>query len=229
MGLCAMGIGMAKTGLGGLGMVVVPVMANIFGAKSSTGILLLLLIMADFFGVRYYHMHADLRQLIKLIPSTIIGILTGVFIGDILSDVYFQFLLGAVIISGALIMVIKVDIKENNLFSIAVGFLGGFITMIGNAAGPIMSIYFLSMGFDKNKFIGTVAWFFLFVNLFKVPMHVFIWKTIDLNILLFDLSLFPLILLGALTGVWIVKKIPEKPYKIFVIVSVILSTFNLFI
>ena len=228
MGLCAIGIGMAKTGLGGLGMIVVPVMANIFGAKSSTGILLLLLIMADFFGVRYYHMHADLRQLIKLIPSTIIGILTGVFIGDILSDVYFQFLLGAVIISGALIMVIKVDIKENNLFSIAVGFLGGFITMIGNAAGPIMSIYFLSMGFDKNKFIGTAAWFFLFVNLFKVPMHVFIWKTMDLNILLFDLSLFPLILLGALTGVWIVKKIPEQPYKIFVIVSVILSTFNLF-
>ena len=38
MGLCAMGIGMAKTGLGGLGMVVVPVMAIIFGAKSSTSI-----------------------------------------------------------------------------------------------------------------------------------------------------------------------------------------------
>ena len=174
-------------------------------------------------------MHADIRQLVKLIPSTIFGILTGVLIGDILSDVDFQFLLGAVIISGALIMVIKVDIKENKLFSIAVGFLGGFITMIGNAAGPIMSIYFLSMGFDKNKFIGTVAWFFLFVNLFKVPMHVFIWKTIDLNILLFDLSLFPFILVGAVTGVWIVKKIPERPYKIFVIVSVILSTFNLFI
>jgi hypothetical protein len=167
--------------------------------------------------------------LIKLIPSTIIGILTGVFIGDILSDVYFQFLLGAVIISGALIMVIKVDIKENKLFSVAVGFLGGFVTMIGNAAGPIMSIYFLSMGFDKNKFIGTAAWFFLFVNLFKVPMHVFIWKTIDLNILFFDLSLFPLILVGALTGVWIVKKIPERPYKALVIASVILSTFNLFI
>ena len=229
MGLCAMGIGMAKTGLGGLGMVVVPVMANIFGAKSSTGILLILLILADFFGVRYYHMHADIRQLVKLIPSTIFGILTGVLIGDILSDVDFQFLLGAVIISGALIMVIKVDIKENKLFSISVGFLGGFITMIGNAAGPIMSIYFLSMGFDKNKFIGTAAWFFLFVNLLKVPMHVFIWKTIDLNILLFDLSLFPFILVGAVTGVWIVKKIPERPYKIFVIVSVILSTFNLFI
>lgn len=34
MGLCAIGIGMAKTGFGGLGMVVAPVLANIFGAKS---------------------------------------------------------------------------------------------------------------------------------------------------------------------------------------------------
>ena len=224
-----MGIGMAKTGLGGLGMIVVPVMANIFGAKSSTGILLLLLIMADFFGVRYYHMYADMQRLVKLIPSTIIGILTGVLIGDVLSDENFRLLLGAVIIVGAMIMVIKVDIKENKIFSTIVGFLGGFITMIGNAAGPIMAIYFLAMGFDKNKFIGTAAWFFLFVNLFKVPLHVFIWETIDLNILLFDLSLFPLILLGAVLGVWIVKKIPERPYKIFVIVSAILSTFNLFI
>jgi len=229
MGLCAIGIGMAKTGLGGLGMIVVPVMANIFGAKSSTGILLLLLIMADFFGVRYYHMHADMRQLVKLIPSTIIGIVTGVFVGDQISDEYFQLLLIIVIISGVLMTVIKVEIKENKIFSIIVGFLGGFITMIGNAAGPIMAIYFLSMGFNKNKFIGTAAWFFLFVNLFKVPFHVFIWDTIDLDILLFDLSLFPLILIGALIGVWIVKKIPERPYKIFVIVSVVLSTFNLFI
>ena len=115
MGLCAMGIGMAKTGLGGLGMVVVPVMANIFGAKSSTGILLLLLIMADFFGVRYYHMHADIRQLVKLIPSTIIGILTWVFIGDILSDEYFRLLLATVIVAGAGMMIIKINIKESSL------------------------------------------------------------------------------------------------------------------
>jgi len=229
VGLCAIGIGMAKTGLGGLGMVVVPVMANIFGAKSSTGVLLLLLIMADFFGVRYYHMHAEIRQLLKLIPSTIIGILTGVFIGDILSEAHFQLLLGAVIIIGAVMMIINFETKENKLFSVIVGFLGGFITMIGNAAGPIMSIYFLSMGFNKNKFIGTVAWFFLCVNLFKVPLHIFIWKTISMEILFFDLVLLPFILVGAVLGVWIVKKIPERPYKIIVIGSVILSTVNLFI
>lgn len=220
---------MAKTGLGGLGMVVVPILANIFGAKSSTGILLLLLIMADFFGVRYYYMHSEVKQLFKLIPSTIIGVISGVFIGEQISDENFQLLLGIVIISGAFMTVIKMEIKENKILSIIIGFLGGFVTMIGNAAGPLMSIYFISMGFNKNKFIGTAAWFFLFVNIIKVPFHIFVWETIDLEILLFNLSLFPLILIGALIGVWVVKKIPEKPYKIFVIVSVVLSTFNLFI
>lgn len=220
---------MAKTGLGGLGMVVVPILANIFGPKSSTGILLLLLIMADFFGVRYYHRHAELKKIMQLMPSALIGILTGVYIGDKISDIHFQMLLGIIIVSGALMTLIKIDVQRNKYLSIGVGFLGGFITMVGNAAGPIMSIYFLSMGFEKNKFIGTAAWFFLFVNLIKVPFHFVFWRTINFDVFMFDIILFPLILIGALIGVWVVEKIPEKPYKFFVIASVFLSTVLLFV
>jgi uncharacterized membrane protein YfcA len=162
-------------------------------------------------------------------PSALVGILIGVYIGDKISDIHFQIMLGVIIISGALMTLIKIDVKRNKSLSILIGFLGGFITMVGNAAGPIMSIYFLSMGFEKNKFIGTAAWFFLFVNIIKVPFHIIFWKTINLDTLMFDIMLFPLILVGALIGVWIVKKIPEKPYKIFVITSVFLSTLLLFL
>lgn len=220
---------MAKTGLGGLGLVVVPLLANVFGSKSSTGILLILLIMADFFGVYYYHRHAELKKIIQLIPSALVGIVVGVYIGDKISDLHFQILLGIIIASGAFMTFVKIDVKRNKSLSILVGFLGGFITMVGNAAGPIMSIYFLSMGFEKNKFIGTAAWFFLFVNLIKVPFHIIFWKTISFEVFMFDIILFPLILIGALIGVWVVKKIPERPYKIFVITSVFLSTILLFI
>ena len=101
--------------------------------------------------------------------------------------------------------------------------------MVGNAAGPVMTIYFLSLGFKKNKFIGTAAWFFLFVNVFKVPFHVFVWKTIDTSVLLFGLSLFPFIILGAYIGFWIVQKIPEKPYRILLIASILLSTLKLIV
>ena len=101
--------------------------------------------------------------------------------------------------------------------------------MIGNAAGPVMTIYFLSIGFKKNKFIGTAAWFFLFVNVFKVPFHIIFWKTINTSIFLFGLSLSPFIIFGAYTGFWIVQKIPEKPYRIFLITSIFLSTLKLIV
>ena len=70
---CAFCIGMSKTGLAGAGMLVVPIMASVFGAKESTGIVLPMLVMADIFGVSYYNRHAEIGYLIKLAPSTILG------------------------------------------------------------------------------------------------------------------------------------------------------------
>lgn len=228
---CAIGIGMAKTGLGGIGLLIVPVMAGIFGAKPSTGIVLILLIMADIFGVAYYHQHADLKKILRLAPSTLAGIFIGVFVGDSIDEQNFKIILSVTVLLGALLMVFQRTDKDSDIanpfFTIFVGLLGGFSTMVGNAAGPIMTIYFISMGFKKNKFIGTAAWFFFLVNLFKVPFQIFVWRTIDLNIIIFDLSLFPFVYVGAIAGVWIVKKIPESPYQLFLIVSVFLSTLRL--
>ncbi|CAM5743565.1 hypothetical protein SALBM311S_11557 [Streptomyces alboniger] len=49
------------------------------------------------------------------------------------------------------------------------GVLGGFTTMVANAGGPVMSMYLLSAGFRKLGFLGTSAFFFLIVNVSKVP------------------------------------------------------------
>ena len=232
--LCAIGVGMAKTGLGGLGLLVVPIMAGVFGAKTSTGFLLVILILADIFGVAYYHRHADIQKLIKLIPSTIVGVLFGVLIGNHIEESQFRIVLVSVILIGVALTfyrsenVSSFDSKSKFIPNL-IGFLGGFSTMVGNAAGPVMTIYFLSLGFKKNKFIGTAAWFFLFVNVFKVPFHIFAWKTINISVLLFGLSLFPFIIVGAYIGFWIVQKIPEKPYRILLIASILLSTLKLIV
>ena len=207
--LSSVAIGLAKTGLGGIGMLTVPIMAGIFGAKPSTGIVLILLIFADFFGVWFYHRHADIKLILKLSPSTIFGTLLGILIGDRISDAQFTVLLAGILILGALVMGATLNnnlkVKPSFLLSFITGSVAGISTMIGNSAGPIMSIYFLAMGLEKNSFIGTGAWFFLFVNLFKLPFHIFIWETIDVKTFLFDLVFIPAIVLGAFAGVWIIK------------------------
>lgn len=109
------------------------------------------------------------------------------------------------------------DIPEYKWFAALMGIVAGFTSMIGNLAGSVMAVYFLSMRLPKNSFIGTTAWFFLVINLFKVPFHIFWWNTITLNTFLLDLTTLPLIALGAIVGVWIIKKLEEKVYRWFII------------
>ena len=50
--------------------------------------------------------------------------------------------------------------------------LGGFTTMVANAGGPAMSMYFLASRFSVKEFLGTAAWFFALVNLTKLPFSI---------------------------------------------------------
>jgi uncharacterized membrane protein YfcA len=108
------------------------------------------------------------------------------------------------------------------------GLLGGFATMIGNAAGPVMALYLLSMRLPKNSYIGTGAWFFAIVNISKVPFHIFSWKTINLQSFMLDVIMIPAIATGAILGIYLVRFFPEKAYRIFIILTTVLSAFLLF-
>jgi hypothetical protein len=108
---------------------------------------------------------------------------------------------------------------EKRWFSPVFGVTGGFATMIGNAAGPIMAIYLQSMRLPKNSYIGTGAWFFLIINYTKVPLQVIFWKNITWNSFSFNLMLLPAIALGAFLGVKLVNMLPEKAYRIFILAS----------
>ena len=81
------------------------------------------------------------------------------------------------------------------------GLAAGFTTMIGNAAGPIMAIYLLAMRLPKYAYIGTGAWYFMILNLLKIPFHVFVWGTITTRTFLLDLAMLPAIAVGAVFGV----------------------------
>ncbi len=168
-----------------------------------------------------------------MLPWALIGVGAGVLVGRVISDIVFNRLLAVVVLTGIVLMILqdmrkKASIPDYWWFAMGLGLLGGFATMIGNAAGPIMALYLLSMRLPKNIYIGTGAWFFFIVNVFKVPFHVGIWKTITVQSLLFDVLMIPAIALGALLGIWLVKFFPEKAYRIFIIATTLFSALLLF-
>ena len=233
--LSAMLIGMSKTGIPGVSMVVVPILASIFGGKQSTGVLLPILIMADVFAVSYYHRHANWKHLLRALPWALTGVVIALWVGEKVNDVQFKRLIAITIFVSVGIMLWrdrvakKEHIPDSPWFAALLGLAGGFATMIGNVAGPIFAIYLLALHLPKNVFIGTTAWFFFIINLSKFPLHVFIWKTINWSTLLVDIWVLPAIALGAFLGITVVKKIPESAYRWFVILITIISALLIFI
>ena len=220
--LVALLIGMAKTGVHGAGMLSVPLLAIAFGGKASSGLMLPMLLVADVFGVWYYHRHASFQHLKILFPWSAIGVVVGSWAGNYIPEETFRMFMAATIFISLAVMIWmelggRDKIPDNLHLGIAAGFLGGFTSMIGNLAGTVMVVYFLSMRMPKNSFIGTLAWFFLVVNWFKVPFHAFYWHTINSQSWLTALAVTPAIILGAYLGVVIVRKMSEHMYRWFIL------------
>ncbi len=233
--LCGMLIGMSKVGVPGVSMIVVPALAFIFGAKQSTGVLLPILMMADLFGVAYYRRHANWGHLAKVLPWAVVGLLLALWIGKEVNDEQFKNLIAILVFLSIGLMLWQDKRKGTHFFpdkwwfAAAMGILGGFATMIGNVAGPVMVIYLLAMHLPKNSFIGTSAWFFMIINFTKFPLQLFVWNNINLQTLTIDLVTLPAIALGAFLGYRIVKIIPEHTFRAFVIAITAISAFLLLI
>jgi hypothetical protein len=220
--LVAVFIGMSKTGIHGAGMIAVPLLAIVFGGQLSSGILLPILCLADVMGVWYYHRHASWYHLKKLFPWAALGTVLGTVVGSEIDDRTFKLVMAVIIVISVFIMVWlerqrKDAIPDHKWFASLTGVAAGFTSMIGNLATSVVAIYFLTMRLPKNSFIGTTAWFFLVINWFKVPFHIFSWKTITWNTFLLDLATLPFIAVGAFLGIVIVKKMRDRAYRWFII------------
>lgn len=233
LSLSALAIGLSKTGLSGLGTMFVPVMAAVFGGKASSGIVLPMLVMADVFAVIYYRRHADWPVLMKLLPWAFVGIFIGTFTSQHIDDEAFKQIMGVIIVLSVGIMIWQETrteylVPDHWAFAALMGLAAGYTTMVGNLAGAVTSLYLLSMRLPKNNFIGTGAWFYLAINVFKLPFHIFSWKTISWESLKLDLAVFPIIAAGALLGIVITRYLSESLYRKFVIGMTLATVLFLF-
>lgn len=232
----AMVMGMTKAGLTGLSLSVIPVMALIFGAKESTGVVLPILIAADIMAVIYYHKNAVWKHILNILPWVAAGIVIALFTGNMISNSQFRVVMISIVWVMLILMVIndlrkkeESHVPESWLFGAFMGLAGGFATMMGNSAGPVFALYFLSRKLPKKEFIGTGAWLYLIMNVGKLPLQAMVWKNISMNSIILDLIAVPFIALGIVAGIYIVKLFPEKAYRYFVIITTIASSILLLI
>ncbi|MCK5802504.1 MAG: sulfite exporter TauE/SafE family protein [Lentisphaeria bacterium] len=215
-------LGTTKMGVAGLSMIAIPIMVMVFGARASTGVMLPLLICGDILAVSYYHRHADWKILVRMLPIAMTGVVGGFFLLRVVTNEQLTFFMGSIIL-GLIVVTMLRDrgvIPEERIptgigFAVVMGLTAGVMTMMANAAGPVMAVYLLSMKLPKNRFIGTSSWFFIVLNVFKVPFSAKL-NLITRDSLMFDLKVIPCILLGAVVGILIVKRLSNKKYVMWV-------------
>lgn len=227
---CAVVVGLTKTGIPGLGVLIAPLMASVFPARASTGIVLPMLMFGDIFAVGYYRRNAVRSHLIRLIPWTVAGIVVGYLALGRIDDRQLRPLIGIVILAilGADFWRSKkqASIPTQWWFAAGIGIVAGITTMMANAAGPIMTIYLLAMRLPKTHFIGTGAWYYVLLNWLKVPFSLSL-GLITYQSMQFDVLLFPLIAIGTIIGLKAVKHIPERTFSSIARILAIAAAVNL--
>jgi uncharacterized membrane protein YfcA len=234
-------VGLSKTGIAGLGILTVVLFASVLPPKASVGVVLPILISADVVAVAAFRRHADWGQLVRLFPWAGAGVVLGYFALGRINDVQTEKLVGGIVLA----MVVFHFVRQRSLarkgattsddvplppaslwFVASMGLLAGFTTMVANAAGPVMILYLLAVRLPKMAFIGTSAWYFLCLNLFKVPFSISL-GLINPAALGFLVALAPFAVGGALFGRVVLRHIPQKLFEDTALVLTILAGLRL--
>jgi uncharacterized membrane protein YfcA len=229
--VCAFFVGMQKTGMPGIGTFVVPLVAMILPAGPSTGLLLGLLILADLFAAAYYRRHAQWHHIWGLLPWAMAGIVAGYLLMGRISNEMLRPMIAVIVLLmlvwGFLRKPQESGAPHNRYYIAFMGFAAGFTTMLANAAGPVMVAYLLASNLPKDHFIGTSAWFFFIINWLKVPFQIGL-GGINVHSVRTDLMLIPAIIVGAVIGIVVLRKLPQKVFNVAVAILTAIAAIKLF-
>lgn len=215
-------VGVSKTAMPGAGLVVTPLIAAVVSGRAIPGTVLPILIAADLFAVAWYREHARWDLLRGLITWVALGFAAGaVFFVAAGTDTRTL----EVMIAAILLLVVALQIGRvvrrrpprpaTAATAAAFGTTGGFTTFVSNTAGPIMNSYLLGLGLDKHELIGTSAWFYVAINVAKIPLYValgewsdggrfFTWQSLT-----YDAVLVPAVIAGVYSGRSLFARLPQ--------------------
>ena len=238
LAVAAMLVGFSKTSVSGANTVSLAIFAAVLPARASTGVLLPVLIVGDVLAVLTYRRHAHWPTLWRLFPAVAVGVVLGTLFLMWADDGVVRTSIGATLLLMAAVTVWRrrtadrpddpdaVTTRAGRIKARSYGVLGGFTTMVANAGGPVMSMYLLSAGFRKMGFLGTSAFFFLIVNVSKVPFSAGL-GLIDGRSLLLDAALAVFVVPGAFVGKWALHRIDQRLFEQLVIAATVVGALQL--
>jgi uncharacterized membrane protein YfcA len=221
--LAALGLGFSKAGLAGVSLFHVVVFALLFGARDSTGVVLPMLVFGDLCAVIALHQHVRWDYVRRMLPPACLGVAAAAFFMRSISDASFKPLIGVIVLVLAIMQVIRMrwpawlgNVPHSRTAVWAIGLLAGAATMLANAAGSVIALYCIAVGLPKFELVGTLAWFFFIINVYKIPFSAGM-GLIRAETLVFNAVLAPVVLVGVVGGRWILHRLPQRVFDVLML------------
>lgn len=221
-------MGLAKGGFSGLGLLSLPLMALVLSPVQAAAITLPILMVQDVVTVWAYRRTWDRRNVAILLPSAVVGILTGYLLAAKVSDAAVTLAVGLFSVVFALRRMVlerraippepaKADIPRGVFW----GWVTGFTSMIAHAGGPPFQIYVMPQRLPRDVFVGTGAVFFALNNWIKVPPYIALGQFTRENMIA-AATLFPVAIASTWAGVWLVRRVSGQKFYTLVYILLVL-------
>jgi uncharacterized membrane protein YfcA len=194
-------------------------MAAAVPGRASAGVVLPLLIFADVIAASIFREHVQWSLLRRLAWPICLGVVVGWWLLMVIPDAAFRPVIGWMVLGMLALQYVRqrfprfdAALPHSPVFAWATGLLTGVSTMVANAAGPIASTYLIVLAFAKYEFVHTLAWLFLFVNLFKLPFGVQL-GLVNIGSLTLNVCLVPAVVAGLWSGRRVVDRVTPHVFQ----------------
>ena len=214
--------GLSKGGFSGLGTLGVPMMSLVASPVRAAAIVLPILLVQDWLSVWAFRRDFSPRNLIILIPSSMIGVGVGWLVAARVSDDAVRLAIGVISIVFVLYMLIRDRLgrapveKPGVPSGILWGSLSGFTSFVSHAGAPPFQVYVMPQYLKPPVFAGTATMFFAAVNLLKVPPY-FLLGQFNRDNLFVSAGLIPVAILSTFGGVWVTRRVSADRFHAIIL------------
>ena len=225
-------VGLSKGGFGGsFALLGTPMLALIIDPLQAVGIMLPILIVMDVVAVTAHRGQYDKRALAILVPAAIAGIGVGWLTASLVTAAHVRLIVGCVGLWFTLDYLIgrrgdDAPASHSQAKGTLFGAIAGFTSFVSHAGGPPFQIYVLPLRLAPTVFAGTSVLFFAAVNAVKLIPYFALGQFSAANLWTSAL-LLPLAPIGVFAGVWLVRRLPTKPFYLIIYTAVFLVSIKL--
>jgi uncharacterized protein len=210
--LAVMIFGLSKGGFSGLSSLAMPMLSLVASPVRAAAIVLPILIIQDWVSVWAFRRDFSSRNLVILVPSSMIGVALGWLLAARVTDDAVRLAVGVISIAFVAYMLIRDLLGRAPVEKPAIptgvlwGSLAGFTSFISHSGAPPFQVYVMPQYLKPRVFAGTATMFFAAVNLLKIPPY-FLLGQFSRENLTVSAVLIPVALLSTFAGVWLVRRV----------------------